>query len=68
MQTRGHRRLWPPDWHLHAGSGLSPVEPSGGVASRYRYDPADPTRPSVARRRNESRALGRTRSKPDPMS
>jgi putative CocE/NonD family hydrolase len=30
-------------WYLHAGGGLSPVEPSGGVASRYRYDPADPT-------------------------
>jgi hypothetical protein len=40
---------WPPPmsgrqaWYLHAGGGLSPVEPSGGVASRYRYDPADPT-------------------------
>jgi hypothetical protein len=39
---------WPPpvsgrqEWYLHAGGGLEPVEPSGGV-SRYRYDPADPT-------------------------
>ncbi len=41
---------WPPPatvqrWHLHAGGSLDPAVPAPGpvFATRYRYDPADPT-------------------------
>jgi putative CocE/NonD family hydrolase len=40
---------WPPAnvrprrWHLQAGKGLAPAEPSTSEPDRYRYDPADPT-------------------------
>src|SRR5690349_15141267 len=39
---------WPPPgstsqrWHLHAGGGLAPSVPGGGV-TRFTYDPDDPT-------------------------
>jgi putative CocE/NonD family hydrolase len=42
---------WPPPattvrWHLHAGGRLAPVPAGPAPATRYRWDPADPT-PSV---------------------
>jgi uncharacterized protein len=50
-------------WYLHAGGALTTAEPVTGGPSCYRYDPADPTRPSAAPQLAATHAYDRTRSR-----